>query len=87
MVGTQHVARGEKVQEASWLLTWSRTSVLSPDAQRSDSVSSPAGVIRPGAQAALTVHEAELQMSAHLPAGDQSKEKEPRAGEMRANVL
>lgn len=86
MVGTQHVAREEKVQEASWLLTWSLTSVLSTDVQRSGSVSS-ARVIRPGAQAALTVHETELQMSAHLPAGDQSKEQEPRAGEMRVNVL
>lgn len=45
--------------------------------QRSDSVSSPARVIRRGALAALTVHRTELQMTAHLPAGDQSKEKEP----------
>lgn len=42
--------------------------------------------MRRGAQAALAVHTTELQMSAHLPA-DQSKEKEPRAGEMTANVL
>lgn len=68
---------GEKVQEASWLLTRSLTSVLSPESQRSDSVSSPARVIRRGAQAALTVHRTELHMTAHLPAGDPSKEKEP----------